>query len=266
MKIKSVLLVYFSPTQTTQKIVKAIGDGMGIADIKEIDLTQPPADGNDIVIPKDQLVILGVPVYSGRVPVIAEKRIKSLKGNGNPAISVVLYGNREYEDALLELKSISEELGMKAVGGGAFIGEHSFSAEKTPIATGRPNQEDLDTAAAFGKAVMEKVEGAASIDALADLNVPGNFPYKERKAMPPISPVTNEETCVKCGQCAEVCPVDVVTVGETVDTRAEDCIRCCACVRVCPTESRIMEHPKIQEIAQWLTTEFSEPKAPQTYL
>lgn len=266
MKIKSVLLAYFSPTGTTRKTVKAIAEGTGIADILEVDLTKRENETKQIKIDKDQLVILGVPVYSGRVPIVAEQRLESLKGSGNPVVSVVLYGNRAYEDALLELTSISEKMGMKPVGGGAFIGEHSFSAENTPIAKDRPDTSDADVATAFGQKVMEKLASVPSVDALDALKVPGDFPYKERKIMPPISPITDEETCVKCGQCAEVCPVAVVTVGDTVETRAEDCIRCCACVRVCPTDSRKMEHPKIQEIAQWLTTEFSQPKAPETYL
>ncbi|SLM32597.1 4Fe-4S ferredoxin, iron-sulfur binding protein [Desulfamplus magnetovallimortis] len=273
MNIESVVLLYFSPTNTTKKTLKSIAQGTGIATITEIDLTPSDADLQGVVFTENQLVILGSPVYSGRIPVEAAKRFKNFKGNANPAVSVVLYGNREYEDALLELKNMSQDMGMTPVAGAAFIGEHSFSVESTPIAVGRPDESDLSKSRDFGKKIMDKIEcflseskGQEGWSSLDNLTVPGNLPYKERKVMPPISPVTREDTCIKCGKCAEVCPTEAVSVDEEVTTRAEICLRCCACVKECPTGSRVMENPKMMEIAQWLSTNFSERKEPAIFI
>jgi hypothetical protein len=127
MFISHVKLVFFSPTNTTQNVLEAIARGTGIDDVEHINLTPP-----DIVTQRfdeftDELVILGAPVYGGRLPKEAVKRLSLLKGNNTPAVVVVLYGNREYEDALLELKNLAVHLGFIPIAGGAFIGEHSFT-------------------------------------------------------------------------------------------------------------------------------------------
>ena len=41
MNIKTVKLIYFSPTQTTKKVVEGIAQGMNIDNIEHIDLTMP---------------------------------------------------------------------------------------------------------------------------------------------------------------------------------------------------------------------------------
>ena len=76
---------------------------------------------------RKDIVIVGVPVYAGRVPNVLLKYLNTMSGNGALAIAVVLYGNRNYDDALLELKDILEANGFKVIAGGAFIGEHAFS-------------------------------------------------------------------------------------------------------------------------------------------
>ena len=103
MQIKSIQPVYFSPTHTSAKIVTTIAEGMNIIVNKEIDLTYPST--NQKTLPSDTLAIIGVPTYAGRVAPTALERLQKIKGDNTPAIIVVLYGNRDYEDALLELRN-----------------------------------------------------------------------------------------------------------------------------------------------------------------
>ena len=63
-----------------------------------------------------ELVVLGVPVYGGRIPALAAERMAQLKGQQTPVIILVTYGNRDYEDALLELKTILEQQQFVVVG------------------------------------------------------------------------------------------------------------------------------------------------------
>ena len=69
-----------------------------------------------------ELCVIAVPVYGGRVAATALQRLQRLKGNGSSAILVVVYGNRDYEDALLELRDTTVQLGFVPLTAGAFIG------------------------------------------------------------------------------------------------------------------------------------------------
>jgi hypothetical protein len=84
------------------------------------------------------------------------ERLESIRGLDTPAVLVVVYGNRAYEKALMELDAFAIPHGLKVIAGATFIGEHSYSTDKCPIADGRPNESDLDYAEDFGKKIMEK--------------------------------------------------------------------------------------------------------------
>ena len=266
MNITSAKAVYFSPTQTTKKIVQAIGQGIQIPSIEDIDLTFAKSNGTLPRIHQNQLAIIGSPVYTGRVPLPVISKLQGLKGDGSPAIIVVLYGNRAYEDALIELRDIVTEAGFKVTAAAAFIGEHSYSNPSTPVAAGRPDNDDIAKATAFGRMVREKLSTISRAHEMASLSVPGNHPYKERGALLHISPDTIEEICTKCGQCASVCPTGVITVGSTIVTDKSGCIKCCACVKICPTKARVMQEPRIQQVMAQLSVKCSARKEPETYL
>ncbi|MEE9516784.1 MAG: 4Fe-4S binding protein [Candidatus Adiutricales bacterium] len=266
MNFNKVKLVYFSPTNTTRTVLESIAQGITVDNIEHFDLTPPGTRTRNFDGAPDDVAIIGTPVYGGRVPLVALDRLKRFKARRTPAVIVVLYGNREYEDALLELKNLAAEAGFIPVAGGAFIGEHSFANDTTPIANGRPDQEDRKKAKAFGKAISKKLGDMKRLEDVDPIEVPGNFPHRERGKSANISPVTDSETCALCETCASVCPTGAVTVDDSVVTNAEECILCCACVKNCPTGARIMEAPGIKQVANWLNTNFSKRKEPETYL
>ena len=127
MQLKQIQPVYFSPTHTSAKIVTTIAEGIDITVNNEIDLTYLPIEQK--TIQPDTLAIIGVPTYAGRVAPTALERLQKIKGENTPTIIIILYGNRDYEDALLELRDTVKQLGFVPVAGGAFIGEHSYSTE-----------------------------------------------------------------------------------------------------------------------------------------
>ena len=262
----AVRLVYFSPTKTTQKILEGIAQGTEVGTIEHLDLTPLDAKIRDLDEIQDELVILGVPVYGGRVPLEAVPRLQRLKANRTPAVIVVVYGNREFEDALLELKDLAQKSGYVPVAGGAFIGEHSFANDTTPIANGRPDTEDLIKAKEFGLKIRRKMEDLDSIDEVYQPQVPGNSPYKKRRKPAEISPSTQEDPCTLCGTCASICPVAAITVEETVETDKLACILCCACVKSCPTGARVVEEPMLKQMAEWLSTNCHTRKEPETFI
>ena len=266
MDINAARLIYFSPTDTTRNTLEGIAKGIEAGTVGSINLTLPQARGAEFETQQDELTIIGAPVYGGRLPHVAVERLRQIRGNNTPAVLVVVYGNREFEDALLELRDLATEQGFRPVAGGAFLGEHSYSSESSPIAHGRPDNVDVAQAVDFGAQVREKLVRTPTPETLLPLDVPGDFPYKERSASSNISPVTAERLCGLCGTCAEVCPTGAITVTEIVVTDGGACIRCSACVKNCPTGARDWEGDWIISVRGWLGERCSERKEPAVFL
>jgi NAD-dependent dihydropyrimidine dehydrogenase PreA subunit/flavodoxin len=266
MNIKSAGLIYFSPTQTTRKVVEGILQGLQVAKLHHIDLTPSDAETQKLSECIGDLALIGSPVYAGRLPAVMLSRFRRLKGNGTPAVIVVVYGNRAYEDALLELRDIALEAGFKPVAAGAFIGEHSYSSNEVPIVAGRPDAEDLGKAEGFGKMIREKMAKIRTIDQINPLQVPGNFPYKELKMLSGIAPAIDETICTTCKMCISACPTAAIHADNPALTDKDSCIRCCACVKICPACARTLDDPRIKQLAEQLNMNCSNPKEPELYL
>ncbi|NLA85889.1 MAG: flavodoxin family protein, partial [Clostridiales bacterium] len=129
MEIKKVWAVYFSATGTTQKVVEAVADTIAAeigAEVGSIDFTLPGARAGALAFNADELVVFGTPVVAGRVPNVLLKYLDTISGGGALAVPVVLFGNRDYDDALVELRDILERGGLHTIAAAAFVGEHSF--------------------------------------------------------------------------------------------------------------------------------------------
>jgi len=264
MKIKKVWAVSFSPTRTSKTVVDAIASGITADDHDSLDLTYPGGTDSK-TFNADELVVIGIPVYGGRVAPLAARRLRALKGTNTPAVLVVLYGNREYEDALVELRDIAEEASFKSLSAAAFIGEHSFSSSQAPIASGRPDSADLSVAVSFGREVAGKIDQLQDLRDLPALSVPGTVPYKESVGSPPVTPNINLEACSRCGLCVTTCPGGAITLDVDPEIDVENCIFCCACVKTCPEEAVFIAAPPILEKRQWLHENYSARKEPELF-
>lgn len=263
MDISKACAISFSPTKTSEKVVKTIASSIS-SNNTFFDLTQSSKQSTK-TFESDELVVIGVPVYAGRVAPLAVERLRSIKGSKTPAVVVVLYGNREYEDALIELGDIVKAQNFIPVAGAAFIGEHSFSTSTMPIGDSRPDEDDLLRASSFGKAVAEKVKSFQPISTAPELKLPGNYPYKDGMGSLPFTPKVNHEECSLCGLCMETCPGGAITIEDKVIMDAMRCIFCCACIKNCPEEAITIEAGPILEKRQWLHENCSKRKEPELY-
>jgi ferredoxin len=263
MRITRVRPIFFSPTGTSKKIVDAIAEGYpGVEAGDEIELTYPHSPPFKQPEP-GELVVIGVPVYAGRVANLAAERLRTVNGNGALAVLVVLYGNREYEDALLELRDLAEELGFKPVAGASFIGEHSFSTEGIPLADGRPDGNDISLAQDFAKRIAASL---GHTEKGVQLVVPGNKPYKEGMGNIPVSPAFDAGICSACGVCVELCPTGAISLEDELAVDGDLCILCCSCVRACPEAAVALAAPPLQEKMVWLYENCKSRKEPELFL
>ncbi|UCE53956.1 MAG: EFR1 family ferrodoxin [Desulfobacterales bacterium] len=265
MEIQSLKLVCFSPTGTTKSIIKAIADGINQNNAELIDITKPDVRKQQLQTSENELLVVAVPVYMGRVPALLNEWLHAIKACNTPAVCIVVYGNRVYDNALLELKDILIKRGCIPIAGAAYIGEHSFSSSEMPTAEGRPDASDLNHAELFGRKINEKLLSVSSVDHISDINIPGNYPYGGVTKLWSVDFIAISNECTQCGICAEGCPVGAIDSENSNLIDKEKCITCCACIKNCPENARTMKTGLVKEAAMQLNKQYKERKEPVSY-
>lgn len=182
MNISQITGVYFSPTGGTKRVTEWITER--IADNREaewLDLTDAVSSRPDYTFTEHELVVVGVPVYGGRVPETARERMQKLHGKRTPAVLIVTYGNRAYDDALLELSDLLKAQGFLPAAASAIVTEHNIAHV---YGAGRPDEKDKKEMTAFAEAVREKLKRTAGSTKLLELSIRGNRPYRPYGTLP----------------------------------------------------------------------------------
>ena len=238
--------IYFSPTGGTQRVMDILAAGFD-EDTQELDLTVQPTK---LELTAADVCLVGVPSFGGRVPAAALERLDYLTGNGAKAVAVAVYGNRHYDDTLLELQHRLENRGFTVVAGIAAVAEHSVVRQ---FGTGRPHAVDAQQLREFAVAIREKLEKEAE-----PVTLPGNVPYKEFGGAP-FRPVAAEH-CTKCGLCAAQCPVGAIPAEAPHTTNNEICFACLRCISVCPSKARALPDAVIRTMTEKLRHACETPK------
>ena len=242
MKISCVKAVFYSAAGSTEKVVTGVAERIAAelgVPMEVYDFTLPENRTETKTYGADQLVVFGTPVYAGRVPNKMLPIVQNnFKGEGALAVPVVTFGNRSYDNGLIELRNELENNGFHTIAGAAVVCEHVFSNKLAP---GRPSEEDWEKISAFAKTVAEKVNKMTEIP--APIAVRGEDPVGPyytplgTDGKPAVflkaKPKTNEELCDKCGTCAKVCPVGSISMENLSEVNGI-CIKCQACIKKCP--------------------------------
>lgn len=254
MEINAVSTLYFSPGGSTRAIARSVAGGF-VSECRDIDFT---SRADALAFGEKDLVILAAPVFGGRIPGVFAGFLNSVNGGGALAAVLAVYGNRDYDDALLELADAARARGFRVVAAGAFIARHSMVPE---IAAGRPDSGDKEAAAAFSRALREKLESGDT----SEPRIPGSRPYKEYGGVP-LHPGANRARCVKCGKCARECPVGAIPEDAPYKTDAGRCITCMHCVFTCPNYARALNPVMLAAVRTKLKKACAGRKLPETYL
>lgn len=246
-------IITFSPTNQTLACATSLAKHFSNS-ITVIDLTKPI---QEITVEETSLCVIAMPVYAGRIPDLARTRFAQIHGNHAKSVVMAVYGNRAYEDALLELKQEASNNGFTVVAGIAAIAQHSIISS---IASNRPDEEDHFTLKVMAEKIKEKLKQPIT----KDFFVSGNFPYKEGKALP--IPIQVNSSCIDCKKCADLCPANAIDLHHVKSTPNNHCISCMRCIAICPVQARQADPLKLKFLEEKLIAVASERKDYELFL
>lgn len=220
--------ITFSPTGGTMKVSDILTSALG-GEIIQVDLINSKTDYNSVELTQDDIAVIAVPSYGGRVPAVAGKRLKMINGNGARAVLICVYGNRAYEDTLIELQDIAKQSNYKVIAAVTAIAEHSIVRK---FATGRPDSNDSNRLSEFAEQIHKKIISGDTNEPA----IPGNRPYKKAGVAGMVPKPTRD--CIKCDICATECPVQAIDYNNPKKVNSNICISCMRCVSVCPHSAR----------------------------
>lgn len=257
MDIKNTSALYFSPTGGTKKIAEHIASSLSDSAQYE-DLT---VSSRELAFGPEDFAVIAAPVFGGRVPSPVAERLSRLRAEGTPAAVVVVYGNRAFEDALLELRGLAEGRGFKVMAAAAFIARHSIAPE---FGSGRPDAADFLKMDEFARRIRERLE-YASPESLPTAIVPGNLVFRKYDGVP-LHPSASRVKCGKCGKCAAECPVGAIPASDPAKTDKDKCITCMRCVTVCPHYARSLNPVMLAAAKAGLKKSCSGRKEPEIFM
>lgn len=248
--------ITFSPTGGTQKAADLLTEALGAAHTA-VDLTDSKGDFSSVVFTPEDVAVIAVPSYGGRVPGTATERLNTLKGSGARAVLLCVYGNRAYEDTLVELEDTVKQVGFRVIAAVAAIAEHSIAHR---YAAGRPDAADAKQLQEFADKIQEKLSAGDSTEP----KIPGNRPYKKPGGSGMVPKPTKE--CNNCGLCAEKCPVQAIDPRDSAHTDKDKCISCMRCVSICPQSARKVNAAMLAAVDVALKKVCSDRKEGELYI
>ncbi len=219
--------IIFSPTGGTQKAADAITRDWG--SVTTVDLSDPNADLEKFSVAAGDAVLIAMPSFGGLAPQIALERLRKIRGNGAGCALAVVYGNRAYEDTLVQMANAAQKSGFRVVAAVSAVAEHSIVRR---YGAGRPNDDDVDRLADFGTQILRKILNGDT----SEPRLPGKNPRKKGGGTLP-TPRVNA-SCTACGLCAKRCPVSAIDPRNLRKTDRKKCICCMRCVAMCPRRAR----------------------------
>lgn len=250
----SIVEIFFSPSGTSQKVADRIANNFG----QEKENCNLLIFKSEKELTSEDVAIVVMPVFAGRIPKAARERLSKIKGNDTPAIAVVNYGNAHVTDSLLELVELLKENGFNVIAAASTISHHSIFEG---VAIGRPDDSDLEKIDGFAKDCVEKLETCEGLSS----EIPGNKPYVDYKQLP-FEISCDETICAFCYDCVSICPEKAIPEDDPIETDLEICSRCTACISICPEDARRFSGDAFEAKKPAFEEANSERKEPEFFL
>ena len=255
----NVIEIVFSPTGGTEKAAQIIS-GQWSSDIEKIDLSDAKKDFSQCKIAEEDMVLIAMPSFGGRAPAVAIERLKRIAGNGAKCTLVCVYGNRAYEDTLVEMEDAARECGFQIIAAVAAVAEHSIMPQ---YAAGRPDSSDQRQLADFAIQIADRAGNIGTADKAEGVSIPGNRPYKKAGGAGLVP--KKGRACVECGTCVENCPAQAIDAASLVGD-SKRCISCMRCVKLCPKNAREVNGAMVSIAAMAIKKACSVRKENELYI
>lgn len=252
--MSNLVKIYFSPSNTTRQVVETVSDNFDL-DKQTCDLLNFNSSKE---LSHDDVAVVGMPVFAGRIPKTARQRLEKIKGNNTPAIAIANYGNAQVGDALLELVDMLNENEFNVIAAASTVSHHSIF---DGVAPGRPDSSDIEKINEFARKCSEKLKSQESLKS----QIPGNKPYTDYKTLPFLIDC-DETLCSFCCDCVSLCPEKAIPDDDPVSTDLNLCSRCTACISICPENAREFTGDAFQAKKPEFESANSERKEPEFYL
>ena len=249
--------IVFSPTGGTQKAADALTADWQ-SPVRKIDLTCASLGPAALQVEKDAAAVIALPSYGGRIPSLAAQRLERVRANGTPCILVCVYGNRAYEDTLVEMQDLAERCGFLPIAAVAAIAEHSIMHQ---YAAGRPDRQDKAQLRDFSKQIRSKLSAQVPP---SPVRVPGSRPYKKAGGAGLVPKA--DKRCTGCGLCAANCPAQAISRSDLRSADSKKCISCMRCVTQCPRSARKVNGAMVSVAALAIKKACSQRKENELFL
>lgn len=246
--------IVFSPTGGTDRVADVLAKALG-DQVVTVDLCDRNMDFSKVEM--GDLAVIAMPCFCGRVPPLAARRMADIQGEGTSAVVVAVYGNRAYDDLLIETADLAESVGFHVIAGIEAVAEHSIVRD---FAKGRPDESDEAQLRLFAAQINSKLINASC----SELTLPGNHPYKEYKCGG-MFPVAND-MCIQCGKCATVCPIGAIAMDDLKHVDETLCMSCMRCIAVCPVGARAIDAARYEALKTHLNEVCSVRKEAVLYI
>ena len=250
----SIVEIFFSPSGTSQKV----GDRIAGNFSQEKEIYNLLIFNSEKELKSEDVAVVVMPVFAGRLPKTARERLSKIKGNDTPAIAVVNYGNAHVTDSLLELTDLLRENNFNVIAAASTVSHHSIF---DGVAVGRPDDSDLKKIDEFSGKCIKKLESNESLES----EIPGNRPYTDYKQLP-FEISCDETVCAFCYDCVSICPEKAIPEDDPIETDLNSCSRCTACISICPEDARKFSGAAFEAKKPDFEKANSERKEPEFYL
>ena len=250
MKIQNVIYAYFSPGGTTETTVKSVADVFSDQEgvkLTEINLTVWEERQKLHTFGENDLLILGLPDYGGRIPAVAAEALRRFRGQHTPAVIIATYGNAHLGDPLMEMKKELSLNSIMPIAAAAVVTEHTYLSD---LGKGRPDAEDMTKIRSFAEKVKARLEGLSASYNADSLRVPGAYPYQSAPLRGMPFKVETSDACFYCMLCIPTCPVKAIDPGDPKNIDSSVCIRCGACLKVCPAAAKSFTEEPFKELQE----------------